>query len=197
MANGSRRNRRYRDPDRKETVKIKYMGYPLEDLFTDDEVADLIAIARRRVAGEFFHASEKDRHGRKIRTDNYIIGIGGRLSNLARYVVMETHRPIVRKEVLPADIRSLSPRHIDRIIVKANYDVTLMALQLMRNHEVWYDEALGIWQICQSSVDDFLEERKTARRKPSVKQDDRSFHGRVRSQSKRRGAPPGVSVSHA
>ncbi len=114
-------------------------------------------------------------------------------SDLVRYVALEM-RAFIATHQLPDRLHGLSPRLLDKVIARAQHDVLILVVQLMRHHEIWYDEATGVWQICQSTMDEFLVYRKAARR---TKVDDRSFHGRVRSQSKARGIPEGVSVSFA
>jgi hypothetical protein len=198
----TRRTRNYRTPTRKEQSKILHIGYQLGELFDDKEVADLMAAARQRVIGEFHYATEKnpryrpgsDRRPRR-RTDNYIWGVGCRPSQLALYVQRNMHRPFIRPNQLPVELTELSPKMVEMVIARAHLDVLTMVIQKMHNHDVWYDEGVGIWQACQSIVDEFLEYKRMAN--DLVKVDHREYHGRVRSQSKHRGVPEGVSISFA
>ena len=197
------RGRTYRTPSRKEQNKILFVGYELDELFFDEEqFMNILDAARRRVIGEFYFATEKnprykpgsDRRPER-RTDNYIWGVSNKLKDLARYVRINMHQPFIAADQLPPQLVELSPRMVDAIIQKAQHDVLMLVLEAMRHHEIWYDEAVGIWQVCQSSVDYFVLYRKMA--KTMVKVDAREFHGRVRSQSRNRGIPAGVSVSFA
>ena len=195
-----RRSQKYRQPDRKERNKIFFTGYQLGELFSEEEIADLVSTARQRVIGEFFYATERNPRyrpgsGMKARrgTDNYICELSIRPSELARYVLRKMHRTFVTRHQLPGEMSDLPPKLIEMVIQQTQYNLILLAVNTMRQRgEVWYDEALGIWQVRQSSVDEFLEFRRVAR---SVKVDDRSWHGRP---SRDRGAiPEGVSVSFA
>lgn len=193
---------KYRSPTSKEASKILYTGYQLHELYFPDEIEDFMAAAKRRIMNAFHAATEpnprykwgSDRRPYR-RTDNYIIGVGGKPSDLVRHV-QESMRPFINTGQLPEKLQSLSPQLTDKIIARAQRDVLLLVAQLMRHHEVWYDEATGLWQICQSSMDEFHAYRRKAR-SVSTKLDDRSYHGRVRSQSKARGIPEGVSVGFA
>jgi hypothetical protein len=197
-----RRTRTYRTPTREEETRIFFIGYELTELFDEEEIEDFAAAARRRIIGEFFYATERnprfkpgsDRRQRR-RTDNYIWGLTSKTSDLARYVREHMHRPFIHPHQLPDDLTELSPKMVEAIIARAHQDVLAMVIQLMRKREIWYDEGVGIWQACQSSVDEFLEYKRAV--KALVKVDHREFHGRVRSHSKLRGVPPGVSVSYA
>lgn len=189
---------RYRHATRKEHVKIKLGTYKLDELFSDKAVADFMAVARLRVIGEFHYAVDY-RGGRLESTDNYIIGVGGCVSDLARYVTDTMHRQIIKPDDLPDYLwsrqSSLDPRLIDRIIEQATFDVMSLVVNNMRHEELWYDEATGIWQIRQSSIDDFMSVRRRSKAATSsVKRDDRNYHGRNRSQSVNRGIPAGTSI---
>lgn len=198
-----RRNRTYRTPTREEQSKIFFIGYELDELFFDEEqFMNILDAARRRVIGEFYYATEKnprykpgsDRRPYQ-RTDNYIWGVPSKLKDLAKYVRTRMHQPFITADQLPQELLDLNPKLVDAIIERAQHDVLMLVLEVMRHHEIWYDEAVGIWQICQSSVDYFRLYRKVA--KTTVKVDSREFHGRVRSQSRNRCIPAGTSVSIA
>lgn len=198
----TRTHRIYRPPTRKERAKILYLGYELTELFEKHEIEDFCAAAKRRVIGEFFYATEKNPRYKfgsarnpKRRTDNYIWGLGAKPSDLARYVSQHMHHPFIQSHQLPSELMELHPKLIETIIARAQYDVLMVVIQLQNKREIWYDDGIGIWQACQSSVDEFLEYKRAAR--ALVKVDDRSYHGRVRSHSKNRGIPEGVSISLA
>lgn len=195
----TRRIRAYRQATREEQSKIFFTGHKLTELFDEKEIEDFAAAAKRRIIGEFHYATEKNPRYKmgsdrrpKRRTDNYIWGISNRPSELARYVNQHMHRPFIRPSQLPVELTELNPKLAEMIVQRAQFDVLLMVVQLLRNREIWYDEGVGIWQACQSSVDEFLEYKCAIK---ALKVDDRSFHGRVRSQSNNRGVPAGVSVS--
>jgi uncharacterized Fe-S radical SAM superfamily protein PflX len=185
--------RNYRSASKTELTKIFFTSYPLEELFDEEDLEDLLVVTKRRIIAEFFFATDRYR-GRYISTDNYIIGVDGRLSDLASYVTRKMRRHIVRPWDLPGHIQELSPKIIDRIIARTEYELILNVLQDIRHHEIWYDEARGIWQASQTSLDEYLETKRIAR---NIKRDDRSYHGRVRSQSKARGIPAGTSIGTA
>ena len=178
---------RHRQATRQEISKITYLGYELSELFDEEEIADIVSIAKHSVAGEFFHAKEfNPRAGinRKkklyVNTDNYIIGVANRPGQLARYVAEMTHRQIVHQSQLPSDLRELHQSFVDAIVAQARYNAVLIAINLMKDDgNIWYDEGRGIWCIEETVVESFLEDddfrRKTKR---AVKNDFRPFHGR-------------------
>lgn len=193
----------YRTPTRKEQNQLFFGEIKLDELFFDEEqFMNILDAARRRIIGEFYFATEKnprykpgsDRRPYQ-RTDNYIWGVSNKLSDLARYVRTNMHQPFVTVDQLPPELSELSPKLLDVLIQRVQHEILELVLGVMRHHEIWYDEGVGIWQVCQSSVDYFKLYRKMA--KTMVKVDSREFHGRVRSQSRNRNIPAGVSVSFA
>ncbi len=188
-----RHTRQYRSVDKDGVHKIFFIGYQLDELFDEEQLNDFLVVARRRIVGEFFYATDRYR-GRRVSTDNYIVGVGDKLSDLACYVTTNMKHRIVRCAQLPSNLQNIPPKMLDRLIARAEYDLLLTALQVMRHREVWYDEARGIWQVTQSAMDDYLQIRYTP---ATPKRDDRSYHGRVRSQSKARGIPEGTSIGVA
>lgn len=192
----------YRQPTREEKEQA-FSGLELDDLFDEDEIADLMGAAKRRIVREFICAVEKNPRfrpgsGRRPyqRTDNYIWGLPDKPSELARYVQRNMKRQFISPDQLPAELRELHPRFVEMILIQTQYNVLLAMTNWMRRREIWYDDGVGIWQVCQSAVDEFKDYRRAAR-SVMVKLDDRSYHGRVRSQSKARGIPEGVSVGVA
>ena len=179
------RPKKYRKTTPREEAKIYNRGYTLDELFYSEELLDLIAVARFRITGEFFYATDYAR-GRMRGTDNYIVGVGHRLKDLAQYVNRST-RGFIKKEDHPDYLQDLKPDLIERITVRAQFDVVLMALQAMRDREIWYNEGLGIWEVAQSSVDEYLRCEDSVKR---VKFDRRKLHGRPRNQCKQRGLIP-------
>lgn len=201
---GKRKTRTYREPTQREVTKILFGKITLNELFDEQEIEDLMAAARRRIIGEFYYATEKNPRyrpgsgGRPLRrTDNYIWGVGCKPGELAKYVVIHMRRPFIKPSQLPSEMGELHPGLVEKLIRRVQQEIVLEVILTIRNREVWYDEGVGIWQACQSSIDDFLEYKQAARRLGDVKVDDRSYHGRVRAQSKARGVPEGVSVSFA
>lgn len=201
------REDRYRTPTRKEQNQLFFGEIELDELFPDEDVLKkVLKAARLRAIGEFFYATEKNPRYRPgsdrrpfQRTDNYIWGVSNKLSDLARYVRTNMHRQFIWADMLPAEVNELKPHFVAVIIQRAQHEALMQVLVEMRHHEIWYDEGVGIWQVCQSSMDDFHADRKEAKSQPAlaVKADMRPFHGRVRSQSRNRGIPAGVSVSFA
>lgn len=121
MSANWRRTKHYRQPSKKEVSKILFLQYELEELFNDGEIIDLMATARQSVAGEFYFAREENPRWRpgsdkkRFRgTDNFIIGVGGRPSDLAQFVANKTHRQIISARQLPHHLASLSPKLIEK-----------------------------------------------------------------------------------
>ena len=201
----SRSARTFRQTTQREENVILHIGYPLAELFDEKEIEDFMAAAKRRIVGEFHYAMEtnprfkpgSDRRPKR-RTDNYIIGLRRKPSDLADYVNRTMHRRFISAHQLPAEFQDMRPKLVEMMLKRAEYEVILLVVQTMlkTTHEIWYDEGVGIWQACQSSVDEFLAYKQAAR-SSRVKADMRPFHGRVRSQSKQRGIPSGTSIGLA
>ncbi len=198
------RAKRHRVPDKEEQKRIFFQPYELEELFFEEEILDLMSIARQGVAGEFYFAREENPRWRpgsdkkRFRgTDNFIIGVGGRPSDLARHVAEKTHRQIVNGKQLPCKLKELSPGLVERIVAIARYDVVLRTINAMiANGEIRYDTGIGTWNVNQSNIDDFLDDRSFRKEaKRAIKDDYRPWHGRP---GRDRGRiPEGVSVSFA
>lgn len=187
-----------------------YGHFRLEELFTEEQLVDLMTLARNRILSSFYRATEKrsrsltgpertsKRNGFRrpyylvIGTDNYIIGIEGLQSELARHV---SHRmkQFVHSRDLPNWVGEVSDKLTDTLIAHVQQKVLLAVLnQMCTTAEVWYDDARGIWQVCQTAVDQYLEVRAAA--KATLPLNDRSYHGRPRRQTRARGIPEGTSV---
>jgi hypothetical protein len=177
-----RKAKTYRPPTREENRRA-FTGFELDELFDEDEIEDLMAAAKRRVVREFNRAVEpnprfkpgSDRRKTR-RTDNYIWGLPNKPSELAHYVQRNMKRSFLSAEQLPQELTELHPKFVEMILAQTQYNVLL-----------------AMWQICQSAIDEFLTYRRAARA-AIPKFDERSYHGRVRSQSERRGIPEGTSV---
>ncbi len=192
----------YRQPKREELNKIFFLQYGLQELFDPEDIEDFLSVALHAVAGEFHYAKELNpryslgSNKRLYRcTDNYIIGVGGKPSELARYISKMTHRKIVPAKCLPSQLYELSPKLVERIVATARYDLILLSVNAMvHDGQIRYDEGRGIWEASQSSIDGFLVDkdlRRVIRR--AMKNDHRPWHGRP---SRDRGKmPEGVSVS--
>ncbi len=197
-----RHSSQYRKPTRLEKSKIYHLDYELDSLFTEDEIIDLMDSARLAIAGEFYFAKEKNprwRPGCSLKpyrgTDHYVIGVGGKSSELAQHVSKATHRKIVHETMLPEDLLELSPKHVMRIVLAARMEIILNSINVMRSQgELRYDEGLGTWNIIPSCIDEYRAERNFRREaKKLLKFDDRAYHGRPRRD--RGKVPGGVSVS--
>lgn len=193
--------------------------FGLRDLFFDDEIEDLINLARQRIVGVFrhfrkttprrprdWHEKEFDNyHGVKlvrtieINTDNYISGLDERHSALAGYIVKQLRNPFVNTATFNGrkafEWLTKVPSTLSRdFYTHIQYKVLLLTVGIMCDDgEIWFDQGRGgLWQIKQSVVDEHLEARAVRRR--AVKRDDRSEHGQVRSQRKARNRPAGTST---
>lgn len=192
-----KRHDRYRKPDGKEFAKIYHLGYPLDELFTDDELADKLVVARRRVIRSFYFATEVYR-GKTQRTDNYVLGVGPKQKELVKHVIRDNWRPIVTAKDLPEMMSEFTPGQQELIARRAQQDVYAFQINSMCSRplfEIYFDEAHGVWQMIQSAIDEYRLQNQHARH--AVKFDLRPEHGMVRSQRIRRGRPAGVSTSLA
>lgn len=194
------------------TAIVFRLDYRLDELFYPEELADKMEIARRRVVAAFIEATEPIPFSRiktscstfdglehprsRLRgTDNYIIGVGGKQKDLAYYIVRTSKRPIVTPGDLPTEIRQLGQRMQQRIIFETDVRIVLALLNEMCQaplSEIRYDEACGIWQIVQSSID--RHKMSLSRARFALKFDRRNEHGKVRAQRIARGIPAGLST---
>lgn len=100
--------------------------------------------------------------------------------------------PIVASSELSVVFQNLSPNDIEAIRLQAEEKLLIAALNQMcspSGTDIWYDEALGIWQLAQSCVDELRLERKRARAAMSALggfRDSRTYHGRNSQQARRR-----------
>jgi len=165
-----------------------------DEIFTEDEIESLLSDAERRIVVIFQHAVEF-RRGRYIGTDNYIIGISHRVSELARHVSREVRNPIVDHSDIERSFGDVSRSHAKKQAMLIQTKLIAEALVLARsNANLWYDEATGIWQLAQSFIDEHEARHQVAK---ALKFDRRTEHGQVRSQRIARDRPAGVSVSLA
>lgn len=169
--------------------------YSTIDIFTDDELEDVVKLARDRVLNAFSRATTLYR-GKRHGTDNYISGIGSRQKHLVAYVVRSNMKPFVSIESLPElppQLFGLSERQYAELIRQLHeYAMQLAVNSLHEQHLIWHDDH-GLWNVCQSAMDAWRESDRRVRR--AIKYDRRNYHGKIRSQSKRRGIPAGAANS--
>jgi hypothetical protein len=195
---------------RRTSIVSPQSDYGLDDFFVQEELEDVINTARRRVIGTFHHSTELHR-GRVKGTDNYIRGVEPKMTELARHVLQKMKSSFIRPGQLEEliDTREMPRRDLERLIHQLQFDAVMLALHIMcvqppktppgfriedTTDEIYYDSVLCVWQIRQSSIDEYRLIRAVARK---IKRDNRNFHGRNRSQSQRRGVPEGTSISIA
>jgi hypothetical protein len=145
---------------------------------------------------------------RSVRSSgNAIVGCDNSIDDLARVVVArlgnkETALTVVTAEDVDPDLRRWYQKNAYRQFTAALSDLQhmivceLLAYLRDKLKAIWFQsEDGGKWQMTQSSVD------KHALRKRVVHGlkylNDRSYHGRPRKQTKRRGIPEGTSVGGA
>ena len=194
MSQQKRHRRTYRDPTRAEWRLIRG-AEALDNIFDNDKMAELLDRARRRIVTIFYRATEW-RRGRYRRTDNYIVGVDERQKCLARYILKELLTDFVFTDELPAGAEELAPLHVDSIISNLHYRLVLAQIdQMVRDADIWYDGAFGIWQTSQRCHDEMLADKKRAKR--ASKFDKRQWHGRPRRQARRRGTREGDSIGYS
>ncbi|HET6622510.1 MAG TPA: hypothetical protein VFG56_01100 [Candidatus Saccharimonadales bacterium] len=203
MSKSWRRTTKHRQASDKELSKIFFLHYELEEIFYEEEIIDFMAAARQAVAGEFYFACEQNPRWKpnsdkkRFRgTDNYIIGVSDRPSELAQHITKQTHRQLICTKQLSGELRELSPKLVERIVARARYDIVLRAINAMiRAGEIRYDHGTGIWEVNQSNIDDFVADRHYRKEVKQQMFNDRAWHGRPRRDRGR--VPEGVSVSFA
>lgn len=189
------RRPRYREATKDEFRIIRGAAH-LDELFTDEELIEKLWLARHRIITIFYNEMEW-RNGKFRKTDNYVIGVGKKQSELARYICSQIKRGFVSESDLPPRMAELSPRDIRDTISNLQYRIILTMLNQLCSPvgcDIWYDEETGIWQMSQSCHDKMKAEFRQARK--AIKFDRRNWHGRPRNQARRRGTPPGASISY-
>lgn len=100
--------------------------------------------------------------------------------------------PVLACSDLAPRFHDLSPNDQEAIRVQAEEKLLMAALNQMcspRGTDIWYDEALGIWQLAQSCVDELkLERKRTQAAMNSLGgfYDSRTYHGRNSKQARSR-----------
>lgn len=200
-------NKKHRLALEKAFNKAFYGKNLLGQLFDEDELADKLILARRRVIRSFHFAEEPYRQEKlpyggyrmgSRGTDNYIIGVGQRRMELVHHIVGDNWRSILTTRDLPAHMSDFNQKWREMIAGRALTNLYALQVNLMCSKplfEIYFDEARGIWQIVQSAVDEYLQQSRNARH--AVKFDSRHEHGMVRAQRINRGRIAGVSTSMA
>lgn len=184
------RQKFYRDLTREEHSKTYFTGFRFNELFEpvwpnrlDDMISELIRRARWRIIGVFKEEREW-RRGKLRSTDNYIIGVSGKQGHLGRYIHSRVRNPIVAASDLASRFHDLSPNDQEAIRTQAEEKLLMAALNQMCSPggtDIWYDQALGVWQLAQSCVDELkLERKRTQAAMDSLGgfYDSRTYHGR-------------------
>lgn len=176
--------------------RVYYFDYELTELFDREELENKLALARRHIIAVFHNATFTHR-GRRRGTDNFIVGVDKRQKDLAKHIATSAKRFVDVRD-LPVEISHLTDGHRNHIAGQAQYKLVLAMLNQMcgpgSQHEIYWDDMRGWWQMRASCLTEYLSVNHARRQ---LKRDDRTFHGRVRSQSKRRGVPEGASISYA
>ena len=151
--------------------------------------------ARLRILAIFHRAYEVRPDGSRRGTDNYVGGVGSKPSDLAKHIVAEIHNPFIEPHELEVEelSRSLGRDAVDKSMLK----VVLEQINLMCSAaELWFDERCGVWQMSQSCMQSYLDQKNAVHRLvKQFKYDRRNEHGQVRSQRKNRGRPAGASCA--
>ena len=165
--------------------------------------------------------------GNRVRSsDNAIFGCSERLMSLVGHVSDQIglKHPMLTYKDLPVEVllqlrgmpkNEMPACHLQRMMETGqarlnprDYVVWQLRIELIKQvlldlcaaGDIEYYEGLGIWQLRQSVVNEYLRARNIARKvlKPGggerIKDDKRTYHGRNRGQSHRRGIPEGTSI---
>lgn len=130
-------------------------------------------------------------------TENYIVGIGMQRRDLVNRVMQQIADGRYHF-IRPCDLPSWCSELSYTLAIKVAHKVETKLIQLeidtmMTQSVIWCHSGYGVWCIAQSEIDRYTSDTKT--RRQQLKRDDRSFHGKVRSQVKARQLPPGASTS--
>lgn len=129
-------------------------------------------------------------------TENYIVGLGTRRADLVNRIVQRIGQcsHFIRPGDLPDWCGELPYTLAIKIASQAEAKVIKLEVDTMIDQSaIWCHAEFGVWCVAQSEVDRYISTARTRRQK--LKRDDRSFHGKVRSQVQARQLPPGASTS--
>jgi hypothetical protein len=191
----------------------------LNDLALDDEaMADRLRTTIMRIYGVFRRATEQDTRKRVHRkgfprhveiaktrsTCNSISGCDDSIDDLARVVVArlankETALTVVTAKDVEPTLRRWYQKNDYRSLLEAlgslQHTIVCELLAYLRDalKAIWFHyEEGGRWQMAQSSVDKYALRKRVTHGLKYL--NARSYHGRPRRQTKRRGIPEGTSV---
>ena len=183
----------------------------LADLFSEVELDGVLVRARCRVIEGFHRAMEPNprrlvmykggsrRRGAMRWSGNAIVDCAdGKVSTLAHSILSRAsvaQRAIITADVFAGtDLQFSKGRLVDNALARLNHElVSIAIIQLIGSNEIYFID--GVWQVLQSTVNEYkLEKRQARKAVKSIKDDRRTYHGRDRGQTRRRGVPAGTSI---
>lgn len=192
-----RRSPGYRDLTPDEFSKTYRLGYSFYDLFEprgsftsqkdkqaafDVQLANHIRTARMSIIGVF--KSEQELYRKRFRTtDNYVV-VREELDALLKFMQSKIRNPIIRCHDLSPRFDTVWPKDreaIRKVAVEQLLVAALLQLCDPTNHDMWYDERRGLWQLSQSCADEPHRLRKQTQKTVNAVKgfyDSRTYHGR-------------------
>lgn len=160
---------------------------PLSEYFASEEdLAATLAAVHYKIVAVFLNSTHP-RTGRTTGRDNYICGLGDRISHLERHVIDKIK---LRREFglqhLPRSISHLTRPERDRIVGYVHAMLVNTVLVTMReDNDLWYFD--GDW--CFSNTVRVLHDKHTRMAREATNTyhgDRRNYHGRPSNQGRRR-----------
>jgi hypothetical protein len=136
--------------------------FDLRDIYSSQQLHDVMLVARDRVFYAFDHATE-NQGGKTRGTMGYIAGAGVRQRELAAHIIRHRMKPFISLATLP----SLPPQLVDlpnrhaysELIREIHNRVLRLAIEgLAREHIIWHDGC--VWNLLPAAQEAYRE--KTA-----------------------------------
>ena len=163
-----------------------------EEVFFPEDIQELRKFARARIV-ETFHRAYEHMRGKDRSTDNYIVNVGRRPSELAKHIASKLRYDFIDVDELGGHVAQWPLKMKLLLVDSLQYHLILDEINALINapqHGLYFLESHGLWQLVQSVIDELPRPHE---RTPKI--DRRNYHGRPRNQTQSRGIPGGVSTS--
>lgn len=135
--------------------KTKFHAPNASQLFTSDEIADFVAIARGRIIAAFVYHTAP--HRGKNKPLGYITGVDCKLRALVEFVAKrQKDRPIVAGQQLPEQLRNQTSGKIRQVMDSLTREFITMAICPMhRSQDIWFMwQNGGEWHIAPHCINE-------------------------------------------
>ena len=138
-------------------------NYRLDKLFSDDELAIKLTIAKFRILMAFDHATYWS-HGKERGTDNFIVGVGSRQKDLVHYVIERVVNGMKSSIVTSSDLPEFvgdNSSQLRQVARRTERQLIAVRLAMLSPDKIWFDaHPPGCWNVSQGLMDDYRLNRK-------------------------------------